>query len=744
MILLARSTLDDWPGAILAGLIFSLMPFRPPQLMAGHPNGVSVMFLPLALFLIHHGIQGRLWASLGAGLTFAAIALTDMQLAYFGAMLMAGFGCWRLLVHGIEAWREHQIAKLVKRLLPNVFLMVVGALPGLVYLLYVKLVMLKQSAIHGGGEASGQIGPAVKDLWDVTVCGERRIYMGPYVIAFAVAGVVLPFLLKRKGSKRFRFDVLFWVVMALGGIGLSLSLNPPFNRIVDHIPIARLSRTPARATVITFVALALLSAQALAALRGWLRRWSFGQALGLGISLLCMALVIGNYWLSGPRGINVLSAASPVYENITEANPDSRVLAIPIWPGDSAMSSSLFHHIIKSRAHLLNGYSPVASSEYRSTVFDHLQSVNVGLFGQQEWARARALGISNVTFHPESFPAPGHVSVFPADLTLARLKQSPGLEWIEHHDPIDGFRVRQEPVWSASPALAISPVSYCVAGYQTGMPGGSIVEEPASVAGRVQVCGDGGTNDICRWQGRVLPVGQYTVRVRLRIRPPENTASGLLQWSMTGFDSTTSNTIAKAVFSKEAEDRSDAFRWFSLPLSISQAQRVGLSLAASDPTRFEVDVWTIGFTDAAALTAWEAEDLFHAGRTQKAGGATGRGVVQLGNADPTESVIRGPYRWIPGGEYVIHIRFRGQSSAAGAGNEIARLKIASHLSPAHRRVVQLGETALKAGVDAQAWQEQSLKFTAPPEGAILECCLDRLPGGIVEVDKLWLKTPSLP
>jgi hypothetical protein len=738
MVMLARSTIKDWYAGVLAGLIFCVMPFRPPQLMAGHPNGVSVMFLPLVLFLIHRGVEGHLWSSLGAGLVFSSIALTDMQLAYFGAMLIAGFGVWRMCVHAISGRVWHDFSAYLKRILSNLLLMAVGSLPGLIYLVYVKLVMLKQSAIHGGGFAGGRIGPAIKDLWDVTVCGERRIYMGPYVIAFAVAGILLPFLLNRKRADRFRVDVLFWGVMALTGVGLSLSLAPPFNHIVDNIPIARLSRTPARAIVITFIALALLSAQALAAFRLWLQRWSYGRVIGIVVSIACMILVISNYWLHGPRGINVLDAASPVYENITTSMEDARILAIPVWPGDSAMSSSLFHHIIKSRAHLVNGYSPVASSAYRDTVYEPLNLINVGQFSKSEWEVARAMGVSHITFHPESFPAPRYVSVFPADLTLARLKESSGLEWIEHQDPIDSFRVRESPVWTSLTSRAISPMTYCVSGYHCGMPGERSVENSLSLAGHIQT-GIGGPNPVFYWKGRVLPSGEYTVRLRLRQCASGEGREASALWRVNAINSESSNILSSAEFETRAEVTE--FQWFSLPLSIDRAQRVALELTCSDSARFELDIWTIGFSGADSLCVWEAEDLFHAGRTVVADGASGRGVVQLGDADPTQGVVRGPYRFVAAGNYDFSVRFRGESSR-GKDEAIATIQLASHLTPEHRRESLLAKIELKAGSDSAVWQESSVRFTVPPQGAILECCLDRLVGGSVEVDRMQLQ-PSL-
>jgi len=736
MMMLVRCTIDDGWAAALAGLIFCIMPFRLPQLMAGHPNGVVVMFLPLVLYFAHRGLDGKRGSAIAAGLTATAIALMDMQLAYFSAMLISAFVLWRTCSYVVVHWRPLGPRFVARTLLPRLLLMGVSALPGVIYLVFVKLVVLKASAIHGSGVAgSGQIGPALKDIWDITVCGERRIYMGPCVLAFAVAGLILPCLLKHKRVARWRSDGLFWLLMVAFGMVLSLSLNPPFNRWVDGIPIARLSRTPARAAVITFTGLALLSAQALALLRHWLRRWRSGPAIGVAVATACMALVIADYWLKGPRGINVLAVPSPVYHNITTSTDDPRVLAVPIWPGDSSMSSSLFHHITQSRVHLINGYSPVASASYRETVFEPFSLVNVGQFGSNEWAAARAVGVTHVTFHPESFPAPGHVSVFPADLTLDRLKQTPGLTWLEHHDPVDGFRIEDAPDWATAPPLAISPVSYSVSGYHCGMPGEAALESPPSIAGHIQTGSGGATDAVFQWRGRVLPPGDYSVDLRLRVMPLGDTMPDPVRWRVEAIDSLTSNVITTAEFPDGVSEPGE-FEWFSVPLKLDTARRVGLRLFSPDPVRFELDLWTIGFSGARSQVAWEAEDFYHAGRTLAADGAGGRGVVNLGNADPTEGVIRGPFKFVAAGRYTLTVRYRGRSAD---GAPVARLLLASHLSPAHRHKVDLAEMDLDAGTDAAAWHEAVLPFEVPASGVIFECRVDRMPGGVVEVDRFVLK-----
>lgn len=749
MAMLARRSAGDGWAAALAGLVFCIMPFRLPQLMAGHPNGVSVLFLPLTLFLVDRGLNGSRGAALGAGAAYASIAITDMQLAYFGALLIAAFGMYRMAWIGVQQRAREKVAGLFRMLFPRLLLMAAGTLPGVAYLVYMKLVVLSASALHANGIQGVRLGPAWKDLWDITIFGERRIYIGPYVAVFALTGLVLPFVLRRmQAARRLRADTLFWLVMVLGGLVLSLSLNPPFVGLVDRIPLARLSRTPARAVVITFTALAMLSAHGLALVREWLRRYRRGNAMALLAAMLCMGLVMHDFWLHGPRGINMIASPSPVYEQIAASTPDARVLAVPIWPGDSAMSSSLFHHIIRSRAHLINGYSPVASGHYRDTVFEPLSVVNAGQFGHAEWELARALGVTHVTFHPESFAAPRYVSIFPFRFTLERLRKSVALEWLSHHEPVDGFRlVTLPPDWSKDKSRAVvSPVGYSVPGVHAGVHPGRSETSTNALAGVYQTGMGGTTNAVFAWKGRMIPPGDYVMAVRLAVTPQGAAASGTpVAWTLRAMRMA-GDGDGDAVATGAFETISGAgFGWHRLPVTVDRAGRIGFRIDASAPCDFRLDLCKLSFAATAGAAGWEAEALFHAGRAVVADAASGGEAVQLGTQDPEHGVVRGPYRFLPPGDYVAEVRYRGVTGD-GAIGALARLQASGHLTPDSRQETLLAELTVRgAGAldpRAREWKTARLPFRVPEPGVILELRVDRATGASIEIDRFDLRRPD--
>jgi len=744
MLKLAHARTGDWPASLIAGLIFCIMPFRLPQLMAGHPNGVAVCFVPLTLCLVMRAGEKRSPAlSVCAGLVFSGIALLDMQLAFFSSILIALFVAYEtvnLLIRRNRetTWQGH-LSWIASWLLP----MAIGAAPGLVYLGFMKLVILKASAIHGAGATDFRIGPAFKDLWDMTVCGERRIYVGPWVAMLALAGLILP-ALRRSNRRELLIESvapLFWALTVLAGLVLSLSLNPPFDRIVDRIPIARLSRTPARATIITFTGLSLLAAYALTSARRMLGERKLAKPIYAALVALAALLIAHNYWLHGPRGINILSASSPIYERITREAPDARVLAAPIWPGDSAMSASLFHHIVRSKAHLLNGYSPVASTEYRRTVFDPFKHVNVGQFAFSEWETAQALGVTHVTFHPESFPSPGHVSVFPADLTLERLKQAPALEWVCHDDPVDLFRLGAQPEIFTAATLATSPIGISIPGRHSDI-AGNVKNDPTSIMRRVLTRQAPGTNAVFVCHGRIYPAGNYRVSLRLKAIPSPETRLNELTWSLRAFLSEDGGVLSERVFSGDDLPGTDSYGWVEFPLELPQAGRVGFEMSSSSFATFALDLWHMIFSECRDRFLYEAEDLFHVGRVISVEGAGGRGVVQVNDSDPTEGVVRGPYRVLAAGHYVVSVRLRGETPISNQA--LATVYVTGRTSPIRPALGDFASSDWRTADKAAAFSIMKVPFSVPEPGTVIECRIDRCPGATLEIDSVEISSPAKP
>ncbi len=746
---LAHVFTRDLTASFIAGTIFTIMPFRLPQLMAGHPNGVAVFFLPLFVLLAEISARrGKTIPAVLAGFSFSSMAFTDMQLAFFASMLIALYvPCRLVFMWFIETQKNKHI--FTARALKWITGMAIGAAPGLIYLAGVKLFILNKSALHSAGGPVHKISPTLHDFLDITVAGERRIYMGPWVILLSLLGLVLPWTTGTFGKNKSKHIIItiFWSAIMIMGLVLSLAHCRPFSTLVPKIPLLGLSRTPARAIVISFVAASILAAYALTCIRKSIASSRKGAIAYIAIWFCCLLLITHDYWLSGPRGINLLPPTSPVYETIVKEKKDARTLAIPVWPGDSAWSAHLLYHITVSKAYLINGYSPVATRSYNENVFQPLQTVNVGQFGYHEWIKASALNISHVTFHPEAFPAPQWVSVFPADLTLMSLKQSPFLEWVTHQDPIDLFRVIDDPPPNNKQPYVISPIGISVPGVYGALENGTIINDPDSIIGKVLTATETNTEPVCAFmnRGRIYPAGQYILALRYKLVPSENikplthTYNSLVLKAVL---TESGETLTEQIVSPSQLSESGEYAWIKFPMHIPSAARVKFE-AWINNCSVTLDLWHMIFAETENNLLFEAEDMFHVGRVKQQPDASGRGFVHTDKSDPATFIVRGPYRFLAGGDYILETRllFRNITTCT----EPIRVEIAGQLQPDSRKRDMLASHELVPVTEkTNDFITVNTPFHIPQQGAIVEFTLHRPPDITLCIDYFKIITPEIP
>jgi len=736
----------DYGAALVAGLIFAIMPFRLPQLYAGHPNGVAICLLPFFFFFAEKALlHNRFRYGVIAGLFFTSIALTDMQLAFFASVLVAGFLLYRLicLVVADAAGAPRRAARWLGGL-------ATGVLPAAVYLSYVKFFMLPASAIHGSEEGhTHRIGPLFRDFLDPHIMGERRIYIGPWVLLLGLAAIILLPIFSRHRrkfvltsgvhlSRRRRPFIawsfpLFWLGAMAVGLILSLSLEPVFSRWVWRLPILSTSRTPVRAMTIAFPAAAMLAALGVSALRRLCGTRTFFAAC---ITLVCVTLIGHDYWLSGPRGINLLPRHTPAFETMREESAEPRGLAIPIWPGDSHMSAHLLYHITRSRVPLLNGYSPVATAEYRQRVFEPLSPINVGDFGETEWRVAREFEVTHVTFHPEAFPSPRWVSVYPAGLTLARLRESPYLEEVAYFDPITLFRLRSQPRTDDLPeSPASSPVGITVPGRFSDVPDSEVVPDDRSLMGRVlRIPPATGPDPILfRHRGRVMPPGIYRISAWIAADPGDALPADGPWCALQVLDAVDGTVLQQAVFEATGEPRAGFVR-IEAEFGLDHATRLAFELENRTPHPLRIDFLHLEFADTVDHFVWQAEELFHAGRVTELEDGAGRAVL-LDDRDPTEQVIHGPYRLLPPGAYRLIVH--GSGKGLHRGDTAGSIRLHSRISPIAPPMAELGEMEIVPKVAyGQGMEQWDYAFDVPEPGVLLEVSFFRRREAILLIDRI--------
>ena len=226
---------------------------------------------------------------------------------------------------------------------------------------------------------------------------------------------------------------------------------PLYRFFHSQVPLFNFPRSPTRVLYLSFFLLALLAAYGTAA---WQRRMR--PTVFKWVALLGLMLLIVDYFPAKAPGISTVPLESPLYRMVQNRLKDGRLLALPLWPGESSWSSIYQYYATLTRVPMINGYRPSVSRKYVEQVFQPLSPMNNGILDQAIWQRLRDCRVKYVMVHEEAFPA--KVSPFPPHFTKRRLQESGFLNYVGTDGPISLYEVREHPR-EAGPPLSTSPVA---------------------------------------------------------------------------------------------------------------------------------------------------------------------------------------------------------------------------------------------------------------------------------------------
>jgi hypothetical protein len=154
------------------------------------------------------------------------------------------------------------------------------------------------------------------------IWGEQTVYVGATTLVLGVAGLIAAW---RRGLPR-----VGWVVLAAGAVALALSFGPspggwsPFD-LLTRLPGLSLLRAPARLALLVMLALALLSALGISALRA-----RFGRPGTLACGALALAILAEAFVVDFPGGKPQVFPVPEVYHRLASLPPGA-VLSLPSY-----------------------------------------------------------------------------------------------------------------------------------------------------------------------------------------------------------------------------------------------------------------------------------------------------------------------------------------------------------------------------------------------------------------------------
>lgn len=665
---LARRCTADPRAALVAALGFSVLPVRLDALFGGHPAGFAMALVPAVVWGLDAALAGGRWGgALGGGLALLALAMLEPQYTY----LVAGFAAPYVVARAATAPPDRAPWALVA------FGLLAAAAVGWVF-------MLRHTFV------TGSVAEAGRPLAEV-----RLFSPGPGELAnpatfggLAMAGLALVGLGAGRDRARLGLRLVFGAAFVLGvvlSLGPAVPGVPLYQALHRWLPFFAMIRNPAKFHVLTGLGVLVLAALGARALLSRLdrhgRRTGDLAAAGLAAAVLVMTAP----W----HGIAVARFRdSPVYETLRQEA--TRVLYLPVWPGDSAYSSVYLYSVTRTRVPAVNGYSAFVPRRYVHEIFEPLEPMNVGDLDGEATAALSRLGVSHVVVDRAVFPP--QVSPYPSAFTIGRLQASPALALIAAADPLWLFRVTGEAPGGRVPRPTSAVGLFHEAEWQSRQTG-TVAPAPEASGGRAVLARPGAdaAGYLAFGPYRPLPAGSYVARFRVR-------GAGL------HLDVATDQ--GQRILAERTLDAGSA-SWTDvvLPFTVERARPLEFRVAWDGRSEAAAD-WVLVVAADRPEPEWtyEVEQLPHRLVGERPDPEASGGWA--GYADPAESLraplVTGPARLFPAGRYRLALRLRATAPARGP---LVRLAVTTPAGPE-----LAGRTVDAAEVLPGAYREVTLDF----------------------------------
>lgn len=657
----------DRAAALIGGTAFAAAPFVSISLFAGHPICLAAFFVPLSILLLERLLLTRSRrTAVVASVVFILLADNDLHALYFVAIL-----CPLFIVRHFAGLRPRSWAGEIRALF--VPLLIVTVLAGAAVAF--KLSLLPRSGSLGGPSRSLQeiahLSPHLDDLLkrDGLVV-PSHVYPGAAILLVAALGLAVAVLRRRRtpedrGLSRLAlfFSALFVVSLMLA-FGPNFPVKAPYLFLYEHLPKFALLRQTSKLILPASFALAVLAGLGWAALRRALP----GRCGHAAAAIVLTAIITdGSPLLRPGTGFSLLPPRVEAYERVFRSRPGSRVVNVPIWPGNDAWTSHYLYYATIYRTVMVNGYNPIVPPGYQTEVFQPLASLNAGQIRESQYELLQRTGLDYLIFHEESFPE--KVCIFPAQYALDNLLGSPYLELAAREAPVTVFRIRApEEVSSRDERFRSSVVGLVQPAWRWGE-GAARADSEAASGTVLEIPEQAATVRLRR--ARTTPAGRYLLSVSLK-------PAGNAQFSLLVRRAADDAVLGERSFSESGA----GYRTVTLEFSLEDSAPLYYQLRRSGGEgTLAVDWLYLLFADQQEpLETFEFDELYHSGNTVPDDRASGGRALLLTETDPPGQATRGPYRLYGPGHYLLSARLAlPERAALPAETVIGSMVLRNHL-----------------------------------------------------------------
>lgn len=667
MAALVRGHTGSRAAALLCGTLYACLPYRLGHLFGGHPGGFVFFITPLMLVAVDrawHGARGSFAWGMAAGACILSAASFELHQTLYLGILLPLYVMTTIFGSALDRGAA-ATARASRR--PLAGLLIVCAFTA-AYLLWVKYCFLETSAM-GGGRTLRTVQGLSPGKWDLLLKdanAEKNICLGVVPLLLALLGFTARRLEIRRGPAP--RSALAWLYFWAGLFGicyvvaLGTALEnyiPLYSWLHRTVPFLGYSRTSSRAINIAVVGFFVLAGFGL---RSLFARGRAGALAALAVTVLALA----DYHPKRFIGVSVMGGRDRVYDEVRRLGAGSRLLELPIWPGDSAWTSLYEYYGMLTGVPIVNGYSPAAQLRYQERVFAPLRALNIGELRAGQHALLKAWGVRFVVLHQDAFPR--RVSRYPFGFTLENLRRSPYLDFVLRDGAHFLFRVREEPSGPPQEFDLTSAVGTIHSAQKAGTDVGICTPDGTASSGRSLSSLDPGASGVLMRAGPLLyPTGDYTLFVNLKA------GAGGPSASIGVHDASRRRLIASRRVSSRDLPGTHEYRLLALDFRCDEPTILEFRVAREGGGTLWADFAYVLFrAERDPRSAYEAEELFHIGSVVEDGAASGGRAVEAGkDEDVSMTVVSGPGRLYGPGRWRVRFRMRAEEAEPGV---LARLE----------------------------------------------------------------------
>ncbi len=645
-----------------------------------------------------------------------------LDLPHLGMVIVAALLLWGVARCLPALWRSRRRPALPPGTWAPLIPLGIGWAMGSAAMLIAKSRTLDES-IASAGRTLDEVklyAPRLADLFHLEGAhAEQMVYLGLVLIVLSLAGLVLLALGRPAGAKGGMLASLWaglGLLIGLLCLGPNLPQIPLYALLYDHLPYFNFPRVPGRMVIIAVLLLALLAGWALRELTRSLGDKK-GAMAALGLALC--ALIAWDLWPSTRTGICLIPPPGRLEAELKAALPTGpqapqRLLGLPIWPGDSHQSSAYEFLVTRTRARLVNGYSPQVPRAYVAQVFWPLYPLDFGVVTPQALATLQRLKVGLVAFYLDEEVYTRKVCPFPPELARRRLQASGVFKTLTLAENVYLLRPDYQATVSDKAATTTSPVTSLweaawlrrdtgrlvedrqASGWgllfaEQTTPGGPLGPRLPRFAGNVAQAKASQDRPgwLSRGPGRPYPPGRYLVRFRLRRGPGGPPGRVEVANSKTG------RVLASVELTPELLPADGGWHDVGLALDLKQITSLSLRTHYSGAADLELDLVLINFASQekpqdfyAASNLWRQTGLLSKDKNSPSGLA----IIARAGWHPPLYLMHGPQQTYEPGRYRASFRLAAPSQAP-PGAELAEIVVATDLGrlPLARRLVSSGD-----------------------------------------------------